>query len=93
MAGRANNERELQDSMVTIQAAWTERPRDSGIAQRSPYMAIVPQDILDHPVTDIESLNGCCRERGITFGERPSTFVLRAKLIASDADLQTVWSL
>lgn len=42
------------------------------IAHSKVYTATVPQDILDHLKTDIESLQGDCRERGITFGERPS---------------------
>eukprot|EP00170_Pyropia_yezoensis_P001434 contig_6326_g1438 len=38
-------------------------------------------------------LKGYCQERGITYGECPSLQVLRAKLMASNADVQTVWSL
>eukprot|EP00170_Pyropia_yezoensis_P004715 contig_19130_g4729 len=34
-------------------------------------------------------LKGYCHERGITYGERPSLQVLRAKLMASNADVQT----
>lgn len=60
---------------------------------RNPYLAAVPQDILEHPDTDIDMLKGYCQERGITYGERPSLQVLRAKLMASNADVQTVWSL
>lgn len=63
------------------------------LSVRNPYIAAVPQDILDHPDTTIESLKDYCRERGIAFGERPSVSVLRAKLMASNADVQTVWSL
>ena len=60
---------------------------------RNPYLAAVPQNILEHPDTDINMLKGYCQERGITYGERPSLQVLRAKLMASNADVQTVWSL
>ncbi|KAK1869401.1 hypothetical protein I4F81_011878 [Pyropia yezoensis] len=60
---------------------------------RNPYRAAVPQNILEHPDTDINMLNGYCQERGITYGERPSLKVLRAKLMASNADVQTVWNL
>lgn len=79
--------------MEDTQRAWAEVPAGSGVSGRNTYIAAVPQDILDHPDTDIESLKGYCRERGITFGERPSIAVLRAKLMAANTDLQTVWSL
>lgn len=79
--------------MTTTQAAWVESAEGSTATSRSPYIATVPQDILEHPDTDIDTLKEYCRERGITFGERPSLQVLRAKLMASNADVQTVWSL
>lgn len=73
--------------------ALGESPSVSLSGEHNAYLAAVPQDILDHPETDIESLKNYCRERGITFGERPSLSVLRAKLMSSNADLQTVWSM
>lgn len=93
MAGRAQHERELTAAMDATQRSWTERSAGSTVVVQNPYIAAVPQDILDHPQTDIETLKDYCRERGITFGDRPSLSVLRAKLMASNADLQTVWSM
>lgn len=93
MAGRARHQHILRASMEETQRAWAEVPAGSGILGRNTYIAAVPQDILDHRETDVESLKGYCRDRGITFGERPSTSVLRAKLMAANANLQTVWSL
>lgn len=53
----------------------------------------MPQDILDHAETTVESLKEYCRQRGPTYGERPFLPVLRTKLMASIADVQTVRSL
>lgn len=90
---RARHEAEQRTAMASTRAAWTEQVADAASVTRNPYIAAVPQDILDHPETDIDMLKGYCQERGITFGERPSLQVLRAKLMASNADVQTVWSL
>lgn len=53
----------------------------------------MPQDIIDHSETDIDSLQGYFCARGTTFGERPALSVSRSKLMAANGDLQTTWSL
>lgn len=91
---RARHEVELRTSIASTRAAWVEQARGTTpMLGRNPYLAAVPQDILEHPDTDLDMLKGYCQERGITYGERPSLQVLRAKLMASNADVQTVWSL
>lgn len=90
---RARHEAELRTSMTTSQETWAQGAEDSTATFGNPYTAAVPHDTLEHPGTDIETLKEYCRGRGITFGERPSLQVLRDKLKASNADVQTVWSL